>query len=242
VWDRTVAGLAPTHRLHLVQVNGFAGAPARANAQGPVFAALVDEVNRYLRSQGLSRPAVIGHSMGGAAGMALAARHPGSVGRLLIVDSLPFFSVLMNPAATVESARPAAAAMAAAMKAGTPEQFAAGQEAALARMIKSPAARAERAREGARSDPLVAAQVVYDLMTTDLRPELGRIKAPVTVLYPHDQASFGTGPEAVDPIYARAYAALPQARLIRVDDSLHFIMDDQPERFAREVRAFLAAP
>ena len=242
VWDRTAAALAPTHRLHRVQVGGFAGAPAGANAAGPVFEALVEEVDRYIRSQGLRRPAVIGHSMGGATGVALAARHPGSVGRLMVVDSLPFFSVLMNPAATVETAKPAATAMAQAMKAGTPEQFAAEQAAALARMINSPAAGAQRARESGRSDRAVAAQVVYDLMTTDLRPELGRITAPVTVLFPYDRATFGTGPETVEPVYARSYAGLRGAQLVRVDDSLHFIMDDQPERFEREVRAFLAAP
>jgi len=37
VWDATVAHLAATHRVHVVQVAGFAGSPAGSNASGPVL-------------------------------------------------------------------------------------------------------------------------------------------------------------------------------------------------------------
>lgn len=204
VWGRTADQLDDTRRVHLVQVNGFAGAPAGANAAGPVFDALVEEVNRYIRAQGLKRPAVIGHSMGGAAALALASRHPDAVGPLLVVDALPFFSVLMNPAATEDSARPAAQAVVDAMRRSTPEQFAASQTGALAGLVKNTEARARRARESGLSDKAVVAQVTYDVMTTDLRPELSRITAPVTVLYPYDRETFRVGLEVVEPVYARS--------------------------------------
>lgn len=35
VWDATAAHLEGHYRLHLVQVNGFAGTPPQANAHGP---------------------------------------------------------------------------------------------------------------------------------------------------------------------------------------------------------------
>ncbi len=41
-------------------------------------------------------------------------------------------------------------------------------------------------------------------------------------------------------MWGREYSALPGATLIRVDGSRHFIMADQPERFAERVDAFLA--
>jgi pimeloyl-ACP methyl ester carboxylesterase len=43
-----------------------------------------------------------------------------------------------------------------------------------------------------------------------------------------------------DALWSREYAALPGVRLIRVDDSRHFIMADQPARFAAIVDQFLA--
>ncbi|MFY8142258.1 MAG: alpha/beta fold hydrolase, partial [Caulobacter sp.] len=102
VWDATVKQLAATHRVHVVQVAGFAGAPVAGNADGAVVAPLVEAVDGYIKAKGLKSPAVIGHSLGGFTGLLLAQRHPESIGRLMIVDSLPFFSLLFSPAATPE--------------------------------------------------------------------------------------------------------------------------------------------
>ena len=43
-----------------------------------------------------------------------------------------------------------------------------------------------------------------------------------------------------DALWSREYAALPNVALIRVDGSRHFLMTDQPERFAELLDAFLA--
>src|SRR3569623_2619622 len=52
VWEGTVAAV-PGYRYHLVRVGGFDGAPAGANASGPVVAPVAGEVARYLRAAGL---------------------------------------------------------------------------------------------------------------------------------------------------------------------------------------------
>ena len=77
----------------------------------------------------------------------------------------------------------------------------------------------------------------HELIVTDLRPELGRITAPVSVLYvvPPGQAT----PEQFDAMMREAYANLRNARLIRVDDANHFIHFDQLDRFLAEVDAFM---
>lgn len=95
-WASTVAAL-PGYRYHLVQVKGFAGVPAEANVEGNVAAPVAAEIARYIRSAGLSRPAVVGHSMGGTIGLILAAREPQSVGRLMVVDMLPFMGAMFGP-------------------------------------------------------------------------------------------------------------------------------------------------
>jgi pimeloyl-ACP methyl ester carboxylesterase len=43
-----------------------------------------------------------------------------------------------------------------------------------------------------------------------------------------------------DGLWAREYASLPGVRLIRVDGSRHFIMADQPARFAELMDQLLA--
>jgi pimeloyl-ACP methyl ester carboxylesterase len=87
------------------------------------------------------------------------------------------------------------------------------------------------------SDRHVAAEAVYEAMTTDARPLLPAIKAPVTILY----ATNTFAPAAMmGPLYQRAYQTLPGAKLVEVPDSYHFIMYDQPDRFQALLAAFLA--
>jgi pimeloyl-ACP methyl ester carboxylesterase len=73
---------------------------------------------------------------------------------------------------------------------------------------------------------------MHELATTDLTPELRRIGAPLTVVY-------ATRDPAAPRVYANAYAAVRGARFVRVDNSGHMIMVDQPQRFHTAVREFL---
>jgi pimeloyl-ACP methyl ester carboxylesterase len=138
VWDDTVKQLQGRYRLHVIQVAGFAGAPAGANAEGPVIQPTVDALDGYIKSAKLKSPAVIGHSMGGLMGLMLARQHPEDVGRLMVVDSLPFYAVVFSPQATVESVKPQAAAMRDMAEKSSPEAWAAGQARTMAAWSSRP--------------------------------------------------------------------------------------------------------
>lgn len=239
VWSSTVKALEGRYRLHVVQVNGFAGAAAGPNLQGPVVQGLVDELADYIESNGLQRPAVIGHSMGGFAGLTLARQHSERIGRLMVVDALPFFSVLINPMATAPGMEAQASAVRAGFLSMTEARLAEVQATTLQRLVKSPAGRADTLAWSLSSDRTVTGQVTYEVMTTDLRPELAAIHTPVTVLFARDD-SMGLGAAYIEPIFRSNYAGLSNVRLVRMDGALHFIMLDQPEAFLREVLAFLA--
>jgi pimeloyl-ACP methyl ester carboxylesterase len=109
VWDGAVASLGGRYRVHRVQLSGFAGEQARGNAEGAILPGVVEELDSYIRAKKLVRPAVAGHSMGGLLAMMLAARHPDSVGRVLVVDALPFYSLMFGADATAASVEPRAA-------------------------------------------------------------------------------------------------------------------------------------
>ena len=74
---------------------------------------------------------------------------------------------------------------------------------------------------------------------TDLRPELPRITVPMTVLYVIPP-NVPMPPEQFDASMARLYANAPGVRLVKIDDSRHFIHWDQPRRFIAQVDAFMA--
>lgn len=237
VWDATASHLENHFRLHIIQVAGFAGAPSQANAQGPVLQPTVDAIDAYIKTNKLQGPKVIGHSLGGLMGSLLAIQHPEDVSGLMIVDSLPFFSVLFG-AKDSAAAMPQAAAMRDNTRAQTQEDYAKSEAAFLHSLVKSPDGYKQVTKWAIASDKSVVARAMYDDMTTDIRPQLQKIKIPVTMLYPWDSLS-GFPQAATDRLYQENYAALPDKKFVRMDDSFHFIMLDQPEKFAAEVDIFL---
>lgn len=238
VWRDTARRLEGRYRVHLVQVAGFAGAAPGGNAQGPVVGPLADEIAAYITARKLDRPAIIGHSMGGFTGLLLATRHPELVGRLMVVDALPFFSVLISPTATAAGIEPQAAAFRDRVAAQTDAAFAASQPAVVAGLAKTDQARALALAWSLASDRGVMARATYDVMTTDLRGELAGVHIPVTVVYARDPA-MGFFAGIVDQVYAANYGALPGVSLRRVDGAFHYLMLDQPDLFAAEVESFL---
>lgn len=242
VWRRTAERLRSRYRLHLVEVAGFAGEPARANAQGaapaPVLVPTAQDIDGYLTSARLAPAVLIGHSLGGTMALWLAENRPSDVRRVLLVDVLPFMGVLVGgPEATVGSVRPAAEAMRARMANASGDRRAAARG-TLATMVTGPADLERILDWSVRSDAGVEAQAFADDLTTDLRPGLASVRAPVTLLYPYDPQA-GVPEAAWNATYAGAFKAAPDVRLVKVSPSRHFIMYDQPERFAAELDTFL---
>jgi pimeloyl-[acyl-carrier protein] methyl ester esterase len=239
VWRETAEALAPDHRVHLVQLSGFAGQPW-VHGEGDFWRPAVAEIARYMETAGLERPAIIGHSMGGATGVMLAQDRPELVGRVMSVDSLPYFGALYGPSVTPETAAPMAEQAVRSMVASDGAAFRAGQEALAQGMSRDETTRAAMVDWSMASDRQALGGAMRDLMTTDLRPGLSAMTTPVWAVYAAD-ADGGAPAAMADAMWAREYADLPGVRLERVDGSRHFIMADQPEAFMALVRAFLNA-
>jgi len=225
LWSGTV-GAVPGYRYHLVQVAGFAGDPARGNANGRVVSSVAEEIARYIVDAKLKAPAIIGHSMGGIVAMMVASRYPARVGKVMAIDILP---------------QPAGGFGFAGLDVGP---FA---DALFGSLMSTPNGRRTLdnliARFGgsgianSRSDSAVVAHATRELASTNLAPDLPKIRAPLTVLY----AVPGTPQDAVavDRLYRSGYAGAKGARLRRVPGATHMIMYSQPQRFYAEVREFL---
>jgi len=239
VWDGIVPDLARSHRVYVVQVNGFGGDAPGANLAPGILGGIVADLHALIARDKLAGVPVVGHSMGGLVAMMLARAHPGDAGALMIVDSLPFIGTLFAPTATVAAVEPQARAMRDAQAAsyGKPADGAAAT-AIAERLALKPASRAAVAGWAKAADPRVSAQAMYEDMTTDLRPDLAVIATPMTVVYPWSAAV----PEAqATPFYRGAYAAAPHVRFEAIGDAAHFVMLDQPAAFRAALDRFLAA-
>jgi esterase len=85
-WRGVARQLAETHTVYSVDLRNHGASPW---ADSMAYPEMADDVLQLMDRLGLKQAAVLGHSMGGKTGMALALRHPQRVRRLFVVDIAP---------------------------------------------------------------------------------------------------------------------------------------------------------
>ncbi|HPV68285.1 MAG TPA: alpha/beta hydrolase [Sphingorhabdus lacus] len=247
VWDATRAAQRSCVRLHVIQIRGF-GDAAEANGEGPVLEPFVRELGDYIADRimagGGKKPLIVGHSLGGLSGLMIAARYPDLVRKVMVVDALPFIGTLFHPAATVDLVRPQAERLAASIRSayGQPKPVDTGRDpgpqSQAGGLTNNPRGRMTVDRWSRNSDPRVIAQALLDVMTTDMRPELSKISAPVTLLYAQDDSAMTV--EQSTAAFLPQYSGTPNFKATQIGGSYHFIMLDQPDKFAKALTDFIA--
>ena len=145
----------------------------------------------------------------------------------------------MDPNATVEQARPIAAMMRdkVASTYGKP-QDPKSIEASVKSLALKPESLARMTAWAAAADPRVTAAALYEDMTTDARPLLPAIKAPITIVVPWSASAFGR--ERTIAFYTRQYAGATKVVFADIAEAGHFVMLDQPAAFREALKRFLA--
>ncbi|RDE05785.1 alpha/beta fold hydrolase [Sphingomonas aracearum] len=242
-WDGVAPALARGHSVLLVQVNGFAGDDPRGNLSGGLLDGIVADLHAMIAARKLDRPAIVGHSMGGLVGLMLAARHPADMGRLMMVDSLPFFAATLVPPGTPITAamvEPRAAQMRDAVAGSYGKPADRGAAAAqVASMTLNPDHRARLTEWAMRADPRVTARALYEDLVTDMRPELPKVRTPVTVVYAWNEAY--PRKDAADAFFRGQFTGMANATFVGVGPAAHFVMLDQPAAFNAALDRFLVS-
>ena len=238
-WRTPPDRLDARYRVHLATLRGFGRTDIGANAAGGLSGPAANEIRRYIQERNLSRPALIGHSLGGQIALRVAADMGDQVGRVMVVDSSPFFPALVDSRATSEQVEPLArlgyqALMLFGDKALQTQVSALGGDLGLAGdMVFN-----GLGLQG--GDRRVLAQGLYEALTVDLRLRLREVTAPVTVVY-------GWSPDSHNPrnrleaLFRHGFGELRRpVRFERIEGAEHQVMIDQPDRFLEVVRRFLA--
>jgi pimeloyl-ACP methyl ester carboxylesterase len=236
VWDGIVPQFAKTHRLLLVQVNGFGGDEPGANLQPGVIDGAVADLHAYLAGHKLDHVPIVGHSMGGVIALKLAKAHPADASKLMIVDTLPYVGEIFVPGATVAQLEPQAKAMRDQMIAAYGKSNPAVAKATAATMALTPDAQAKVAAWIAAADSRVSGEALYEDLTTDLRPDMAAIATPITLVYPWSDAM---PKDRADPFYKAQYAKASNVSFVGIGGAAHFVMLDQPQAFAEALADFL---
>ena len=226
IWGRVAGELGAEFTVVTYDLRGTGGSEHSA---GPYsLDDFVGDLRALAEDLELARPALVGHSFGGSIALAYAAGYPGEVSAVVSVGGpvvLPEQGQkgLRDRAEKVESEGMASVAETVATNGTAPsfrERDAAGFDALVAML--------------AANDPATYAATCRVLAEMDLRPELGRVSAPV-LLVAGDRDGV-VPPAAGDEIEA----ALPNvARRVTVEDCGHNLTVERPEVLVDEVRSFL---
>ena len=241
VWETTVEHYKDRFECHVVTVAGFAGVP---RTSAPMLDNVRDGIAAYIQAKHLDRPVIVGHSLGGFLALALASKYPALVGRLVIVDSYPFLVAIMNPTATLASAKQMAAQMKKQMDGQTQadyERFVKSGVSTRA-MVASDTDFGRIVAWGLASDRTAVADAMSEMFSVDLRDDVARIKSPTLVLGSWIAYKQYTDRARTEANLRAQYAKLAEVRIEVTDTAHHFIMWDDPKWMFGVMDRFLAEP
>jgi proline iminopeptidase len=242
-----LAGLGEELELVLLDPRGTGESDPALDPSGYAIDDYASDLEELREHLGLERMLLLGHSHGGVAAIAYAARHPDRVERLILASTLPRQGLeqeAATQAALEKRARePWYEDAVEALEREEDATFTDGRElmSLVLRMMPLYFARydaAERAhvQSMANEELCVDAtrlweQVIFEHF--DLRPLLPRLTMPTLVI---------TGSEdfVTDPhVAAEDFATIPAAQIFVVDGAGHMLFVDAPEAFRTAVLSFL---
>jgi proline iminopeptidase len=240
---RDFAGLDDTFELVLFSPRGSHGSDPADDYRLESYVADLEALRGHLGAEQLD---LLGFSHGGIVAMAYAAAFGSRIRRLLLVDTLAVWGeeaeAAMNAGIEKRLGEPWFAEAAKAI-----EEEQAGEFSSVDELIANVQRQGplyfhrwegneqigrELFSDFAHSEPLHQFNTV-EFPTLDLRGELRRIEAPTLVVVGDDDMI--AGPVCADAIVRE----LPDARLVTIPDSGHFVYVEQPEAFRAALTEFL---
>ena len=212
-WMSAMDDLSERYRAYALDLWGFGDTDRRQDRYS--LTAYVDLVEQFIEEMGISRAVLIGHGLGGVVAIRLAARAPERVDRLVAVSTPLVGTAIAPPLATFSNHHN-------------------GEW--LSRILgrRQASAYPEVQMEANKTDLNAIIHSVQTVWTEDLRPDLESFTFPVLLVYgKNDPLIRPPDDRWVDQWEENIY-------LVSLEDSFHFPMLDEPPRFTRLLRQFLA--
>lgn len=235
VWFKVRESLSSEFELHLVTVPGFGG---MSRVEAPVMPKVIEALGRY--SSSLDNPVLIGHSFGGTLTLGVAARFPNVLKGGVVVDGLPYSPTVFDVNATVESMRERAEQLRDEILNASPPVP--GQPTYFDEHIMDPTDAAYMNETTPGADRSAMADMRFEGMTVDLRPEMPNIRAPVLVMGAGQPWLKSPGDlEGIRTWYLDRLVTIARLDLRIAERARHFVMIDDPDWFVSTLTEFITS-
>jgi pimeloyl-ACP methyl ester carboxylesterase/quercetin dioxygenase-like cupin family protein len=228
LWNRVRKSLGPGYQLVLVDLRG-AGRSREARREELSLARWADDLDRVLRSLGIERPVLVGHSLGASVGLKYALERPDDVRALVLIGAEADLSNL-GPRMATSAERIEAMGM----RAWVEEFWSQNPPFAAASLAREPGILDEYRDLLLANDPVDYVRQCRAIVAAEsLGGRLGEIAQPVLVLV-------GGSDDRTVPEHGRQLAReLPAARLVELPGIGHTIPLEAPEETARAIAEFV---
>ena len=226
LWQETMTWLGRYYRTYALDFWGFGESGKKRDSYAVQdFVSLVDQ---FMEQLGIAQAPLVGHSMGGTVSLSVAIQYPQRVSKVVVIGS-PIVGSSLNFLLKWFGYRLVA--------------YIVHNNLWILRLgfrLLAPLYTRDRRwpemmdRDLSKTTLASFLMSIASLRRTDLRPQLNRVAIPVMGMY-------GDKDIVVDPgQWKPLLQGVPQARLERFEESGHFIMLDEPEKFTRAIHDFLS--
>jgi pimeloyl-ACP methyl ester carboxylesterase len=228
VWDETNKYYENNFTCYTLTMAGFAGVPPQPQ---PTFQNWEKAIAAYIQQNKISKPIIIGHSIGGGLAMALAADYPDLLSKIIVVDALPCLSALINPSYHTKDNNDCGAIVSQ-LTSPTNEQFYLMQKQGILRLLADTSKQELVVSWTIQSDRKTFAEMYCDYSNTDLREKISGITCPALILL---ESYFGNFTSSINDQFKN----LKTAHLQYATKGLHFIMFDDKEWYNKQLEHFI---
>jgi len=239
VWEQTTDTLQKNYECHILTLAGFANQKP-INIENGFLPIIKMEIIDYIKNELDEKPIIIGHSIGGFLSLSIASSETQLLSKIIIVDSYPFMSLAYNPNATVENVKPQAKTMKEMLLSMKDSIFVQQQKMTMPTMITDSINVQTAIKWSIQSDKATIAQAMYELMTTDLRKNVEKVKIPILVLGSwYGAKDYGITKEIVKANYNNQFSKAKNCNIEIAETAKHFIMWDEPKWFLNTIKPFI---
>ena len=229
VWDSTKINYEKMYTCYTLTMAGFAGVPAQADVS---FSNWENSIAAYIKDKNILKPIIIGHSMGGALAMALAADYPDMISKIVVVDALPCLAAMGDSTFKSNPSNDCSKTIAQ-MKTMTDSQFYKMQKFTIPRLTTDTTKMDSIINWSVKSDRTTFAGMYCDFSNTDLREKIASVECPSLIIL---EPIFANYKSAIDSEFKN----MKTANIQYATKGLHFIMYDDKEWYYKELNNFIS--
>jgi len=221
-WRKVLELLPKEYHAYALDQRGYGQSDKPGSYQ---LTEMVEDIYAFSQELGIERFTYVGYSMGGKIGMKFALDHPDVLKALVLVCPSAAFALPPDQQLAMKEAVKSIIL--------SPEMMRGAIEQGVGKKLSEEFLN-ELIKDTIMADPTAMHESMDMIVSTDLMPQLGDIRAPTLVVAGAKDMS-----SPLDVVVRPTVNAIKGSRLEVFEDSSHFLLEESPQKFVNLLTSFI---